>query len=479
MSSSEYYVFQEDWPQPPDEKCTLEPIKSPTQSKKKKTSGTAKAKKNLSESLAGVTAAAVAVVMLSTSIPVFEDIVIDIPDYSRSDACLVCQQEDCLYFGAGYAGLRLCLDLDTYTDSYSYIYTDLSFNEYDDLQTMQGFLPHRSYIQAPISCVETEAGERCVLRLDSSLTSDLYDNWDERERRGFSSSDSSGRSYSGLFIPLVKRESSSVSYTGYDDASAAATDYLYVVISYDKTGKNRLVEPGSAYLDQFSPLDFDALPCNHVTRDIPGAPNAQVQLVSSLDQTLLNGLFEHCSAVVVETKNQVFDLGKTMRFEENDSVYRTYDDHDTISMISYYDFFEGAPGDFRHALTYDFPFKSYSIGASRDIFFSDDGWNNLLDLVFDLNQKAPETGHPVLFPAVELNPCTVNDITYRCCLLYHEETYYNTYDALCIMVPQQESEAAIQFEASLSSEELENLLQTLDPETAFGVSELLSQITLR
>ena len=515
MNNTEFYVPLEDWPQPSEEKCTLESIKITAQSKKKKKSDTSKAKKKMSESLAGVTAAAVTVVMLSTSIPalptipVFEEIVIDVPDYGWSETCLVCQQEECPYFNRGYSGLQISLGTVDYTETYElydpedlqglYDPADLEalgdlqdpeefealynlhnlYGAYDDFYTMQGFILHRPYEQAPIDCVETDDGQRCVLRLTNSFSTDLYhNNWCISGWRTIHSSDSADISYSGLFYPLTKTESSPAGDTVYYDASSSATDYIYAVISYDKTGENRFVDP-YIYLDYIPPLDSDIRPYNYVTRDIPGVSNAQLQLVSSLDITEFYELLEYCNVTVVETKDQVFDLGKTMRFAETASVYRTYSDLETSSSSYNYSFFEGAPGDFLHSLTYVFPFKSYSIGTSSDIILSDVGWNNILDLIFDLNQTAPETGHQAFFPAVELNSCTVNNITYRCYLLYHEETYYNTYDALCFMVPLQESEVAIRFEASLSAEQLETLLDTLDPATAFEISDLLNQITLR
>ena len=504
LNSTEFYIPPEDWPQQSEEKCTLESINVTAQSKKKKAPDTSRAKKKMSESLAGVTAAAVTVVMLSTSIPILPEIVIDIPDYGRRETCPVCEQVECPYFDRGFSGLQLSLGPDNYAEMYErydlYDWDDLDaladlygpeeltdletlydlqsqYGSYNDFYTMQGFSLHRPYIQAPMSCIETEEGQRLVLHLDNSFTADLYDGWSMNTRQSIHSDDSADLSFSGLFIPLVKRESPPSDDTVYD-ASASATDYICAVVTYDKTGENRFLDP-YIYLKYISFLDITSRPYNYTVRDIPGVPNAQLQLVSSLDITEFYDQFEYCSAVVIETKDQVFDLGKTMRFAETDSVYRTYGDHETTSLSQNYSFFEGAPGDFVHALTYDFPFKSYSIGPSCDIFLSDEGMNHILDLAFDLNQKAPETGHQVFFPAVELNPCTVNNITYRCYLLYHEETYYNTYDALCFMVPQQEMEVAIEFYASLSAKQLENLLDTRDPATAFEISELLNQITLR
>lgn len=509
LNSTEFYMPQEDWPQQPEEKCTLEPIKLPTQTKKKKAPDTSRVKKKMSESLAGVTAAAVTVVMLSASIPILPEIVIDIPDYGRRETCPVCEQVECSYFDHGFSGLQISLGPDNYAEIYeTYGWDDLDdldnldnladlyglegpkdletlydlrslYGSYNEFHTMQGFNILRPYVQAPTTCVETGEDLRLVLRLDNSLTADLYSNdWSTMGWQTIYSDDPEGLSYSGLFFPLEKRVSFPTDDTAYDNTASSATDYMYALISYDKTGENRLVEP-YIYLNYIPALNSDTLSYNYITRDIPGVPNAQLQLVSSLDQAVLNDLFEYCSAVVVETKDHVFDLAKTMRFAETDSVYRTYRDHESTSISQNYSFFEGVPGDFNHSLTYSFPYRSYSIGPYNDILLSDVGWNNILDLVFELNQKAPETGHQVFFPAVEFNSCTVNNITYQCYLLYHEETYYNTYQALCFMIPQQEKEVAIRFETTLSAEQLENLFDTLDPATAFEISELLNQITLR
>ena len=75
MKDSEFYTIKENWPQPPDDSCTLDSTgQGSTSTRKKKKLSSAKVKKKMSESLAGVTAAAVAVVMLSTSIPAFRDL---------------------------------------------------------------------------------------------------------------------------------------------------------------------------------------------------------------------------------------------------------------------------------------------------------------------------------------------------------------------------------------------------------------------
>ena len=160
---------------------------------------------------------------------------------------------------------------------------------------------------------------------------------------------------------------------------------------------------------------------------------------------------------------------------------RTYADIDYIRITTYFHYFADESLSNIRSFSFETPSKDYALTGGNDIVFSDVGWPRMFDLACELNEKAPETGHSVYFPAIELNRYTINGITYRCYLFYHMNgaAAHENYDIKCLIVPQQESEIAIKFRRKLSEEEMEKLLASRDPEDAFLPVELLSQITLR
>ena len=452
MNNSEFYVPKEEWPQPPDDRCTLKSIDLYAGTKKKQTKSASRGRKKLSESLAGVTAAAVAVVMLSATIPAVKN---PAKLQESTEVCTVCGQEDCPYFVWGYPGLQISLDSDYMADNY------------DDLVTMQGFSDwNADYLDLSYPCVETDDGQRCVLRIERAIWSQL--NGSGLHSDGVGSDRNTDLSFCGEFFNLE------------DEKSMAYGDFLYIVVAYDTTGTNRLVDPDTLRADN-SHIELDSRrPYNYITQEIPGVPDAQLQLVSSLDRDMLNDLLDYCSVTVIETKDQVFDLGETMRFTESADAYRTYGDIEYASIAYHFKYFVDENSYNTHKFSYDTPSKDYSISGNRQIIFSDVGWPEMFDLACELNEKAPETGHSVYFPAIELDRYTVNGITYRCYLFYHQNgEARGDYGIVCLMVPQQESEIAIQFRHTLSAKEMEKLLASRDPKDADLPIELLSQITLR
>ena len=455
MNNSEFYVTQENWPQPADEGCTLKPAEALAGTKKKQTKSTARVRKKLSESLAGVTAAAVAVVMLSTAIPALQDVPKWSPVQSgKTDTCTVCGKDDCPYFALGYPGLQLSLDSDTTVD------------EYDDHQTMQGYTDwNRRYIDIAFPCVETEDDRRCVLRVERDIFTHL--NYYRAHSDGIGGHRFSDLPFSGEFFNLT-------------DEKSSAEEFLYIAVSYDSTGHNRLVDP-EIVLEYNSHVDLDPnARYNYITQKIPGVPNAQLQVVSSLSKDQLNDLLDFCSVEVKDAKDQTFDLGETMRFTESEVAYRTYADIEYVCITHYFDSFVAESRYNTHSLSFDTPSKDYSIDGNISIIFSDVGWPRLFDLACVLNENAPKTGHSVYFPTIELDRYVSNGITYRCYLFYHlRETSGDSYEIVCLMVPQQESEIAIRFEHILSAEEMTKLLASRDPEDTILPDALLSQITLR
>ena len=61
LKDLEFYRTAEEWPQPPDDPCTLADLSAETKTKPKEKKSNRRARKKMSESLAGITAAAVAV----------------------------------------------------------------------------------------------------------------------------------------------------------------------------------------------------------------------------------------------------------------------------------------------------------------------------------------------------------------------------------------------------------------------------------
>ena len=405
----------------------------------------------MSESLAGVTAAAVAVVMLSATIPALKKPIMQ----GGTETCPVCQKEECSYFIWGDSGLKLSLDSDYVAD------------EYDELVTMQGFCDwNERYVDLAYPCVETEDEQRCVLRIERAIWSQL--NGSNLHSDGVGSNRNTDLCFSGEFFDLK------------DEKSMSIGDFLYIVVAYDTTGRNRLIDPETLLPDN-SHIELDSRRhYTYITQEIPGVPDAQLQLVSSLDGDVLNNLLDYCSVTVLDTKDQTFDLGETMRFSESAAVYRTYGDIEYTCISHPFESFVGGDRYNTHSLAFDTPSKDYSISGGYQIVFSEAGWPNLFDLACVLNEKAPESGHSVYFPAIELDRYAINGITYRCYLFYHQrDKARGDYEIACLVVPQQESEIAIQFRHTLSAEEMEKLLASRDPEDAFLPVELLSQITLR
>ena len=463
MKNSEYYTIEENWPQPPDDSCTLDNAvqqgSAPAHKKKKKSS--AKAKKKMSESLAGVTAAAVAVVMLSTSIPVLRDAFDDFPELPDfdvgGDICPVCSKEECPYYYDGDPGLWISLG------------SEAQRSDSDDLYSMRGFVEDTErYYFVNYPCVFTSSGQRIVMRLTYDYTK-YFPVTDSRDYPLSSEYAEYGESnYSGLLL------------VGDDEKSPGQRNYFYAVVNYNADGTQQLITP-EVLLSDHSYIDIDPSESNYRVREIPNVPNAQLQVFSDLDDALLEELINCIDIDVVEGQYNTYDLGETMRFTEYMYCYRDYKDFEYSKMSSSYGF-NYSDGEERRSLCLDFLTKTYHLRIDYEVNFCAAGWKAVFDRWRDLNENAVESGHQVYFPVEELQSYSINGIEYTCYIAYTTEPVddVNGYPWIWYyFVPKQERTIAITDHRSISPEMLKKLLETLDVETAVPPEDILSRITLR
>ncbi len=460
MNHSEYYSSPEHWPQPPDEPCTLDPMDPVSISrKKKKKSG--RVRKNMSQSLAGVVTAALAVVMVATSIPELGGIVDDIPILpdlvAPEEICTVCNTEDCPYFADGYPGLRIMLDCNP------------EHVESDDIYSMYGFCEDDWYYHDARSSIFTSDGDRIVFRLNRELRNMMPMQELQMldvEINAFDTYEFEDSKICGVVLH------------GDDDKSPYKINYFQAVIVYDSSGSLPQVSPE---LLQEHGYELDYIPGDreYIIRDIEGVANAQLQVCSNIDQELLEFLIDYIDITIVNDLH-VMDLGQTMRFAETEFFCRNYYDIEYNAICHYYGFnIDGH--DLERTLCFDTSGKEYQLRSGACFIFHEVGWKALFDTWQDLNEQAPETGHEVYFPLVQLNSITVNNINYDCYLAYSSMPVddINNYQwAWLFVVPKQEDTIAIEMSFSLSPEELTKLLEQ-------GVTlehwelEVLDQITLK
>lgn len=464
MKHTEFYTAPESWPQPPDEEQTLELTQQGSgPAKKKKKSLATKAKKKMSESLAGVTAAAVAVVMLSNSIPVLKDAFEDfpeLPDFSVGEICPVCGTEECPYFVDGDPGLRISLD------------SDVTYSETGDLYAMPGFsVDDGRYLSQSYPCLFTDDGQRIVLRLLNDFRYNLpflpTEGYPITGELSMDEGFAYNRSYTGQI------------FYGEDEKSPGTEYYVYAIIVYAPEEENPIVMPEDIMF-QHSYVDFDPQQANYRRREIPGVSDAWLLLCSNLDDIFLQEWMTYAEVEVIEP-DQTYDLGQTMRYTEAGFYCRDYCDEYWGGVIHHFGFNTDGE-DVMHMLYLDFYAKNFSFVPGHEIQFNQVGWKAVFDRWRDLNEDAPETGHQVYFPMEEMNSVTVNGIEYDCYIIYTAQPVDDVNDYPWIwyyFVPKQEGTMAVVERQSISPERLQKLLETLDVSEGFPPEDILRHITLR
>ncbi len=469
MPDQEFYRSPEHWPQPAEEACTLENTPEatiPREPKKKKKS--ARQRKKLSESLAGVTVAALTVVMVATAIPDMKDAFGGIQDDFQGilggsgEICPVCGQ-DCPYYNNGLPGLEIALD-----DRPEYLGVS-------NLDAMAGFTYDDREYDEFTGAVMTESGQRLVLRVSNELWNNFSfrngtDYWGNSDMEFWPE----GRVHTGIF-------------SNVEDEDIPGSDrFVYVGLVYDPTGAMPM--PDTELLQSWKEdYDFESKEIHIRTRYIPvdGQEHAHILLMTDLDSVDMEELAKSVRVETVEETGLTFDLGSTMVFTETDEVLRNYNDGDTAGIRNSFDFNTDA-GPVRYALNQSFWRKEYSISVGnqdREILFAAVSWHRILDQWQELNENAAATGHNVAFPLVRLEKITANGITYQVYAYYTAvpvDDMNDTHRVQFYYVPEQEPAVAIHSRWNITSEELNRMLEggRVPERYREEIQVLLNQITL-
>lgn len=455
MKDLEFYTTSEEWPAPPDAPRTLaDPRRSGEDAKpKKKSSG--RIRKKMSESLAGVTAAAIAVVMLASSLPALKDVVDDFPFLEEIipeitvpevtapvvlDGCPWCDKGNCPYMPYGGRGLTLAND--------AYI-----SNEYlaYDLYQMNGFTDRDRHGDFSCHAVLTQTGQRLVLQVEGSLLS----GYGPYSVRRFSDN------------PLLLDETKiAASGIHWDRSGADLYDYdpaeVYLYLAYSVDGDYSGLDLG-ADLEGFT---FRATP-------VEGVPNAQLQVYADRDEFLADVDDWYYLEVVAERSIR-YPLGDTMYFQENEDAYRTFhDEYEPVYILN-------PEGEDEQTWLFllNFETKQYSTNEGN-ICFAEASWIDILAKMAELNEQAPKYGHQVCFPILDLGQTAVNSITYRCYAIYMDDNSQQK-SVTYVCVPEQEPEILLSFSCKHSEAEMADLLSGgITADHLAEKYETLSQVTLR
>lgn len=449
MKDSEFYTVSEEWPQPPDEACTLQGGQTTTLTRPKKKTNS-RVRKKLSESLAGVTAAAVAVVMVVSSLPSLKDVFDDIPipddiipeaSLGSGEPCLVCGERGCPYMVWDEPGLYV-----NYPGQTAYLPYDL--------YQMNGFTERDRELDLSCYILRTETHQRLVLEVDMRLFDDV----------------TRGGHWMDVLINSElweedKPGASGKHYQIYDEKSGDLQNEVYLYLAYSPDGDFSQLD----LEEDLTGLEFRAFPVANV-------PNAQIHVYTDLGEEFISKVEENCQVEVLEEETNRFTLGDTMYFQEQEYGYRIFNDE----MLSYLHVYLGAMDE--NALYWHFvagfDIKRYFTNDA-EICFASASWISIFEQWKELNGLAPKYGHKVCFPIVDLGEAAVNRITYHCYAIYMNDDSEDRRDVTFVCVPVQEPEILISLHYYQSEEEMAALLSG-EIDAAYVTEEgILTQITLR
>ena len=473
MKDPEFYHAQENWPQPPDDSCTLEPLEQVKRTAKKKNkAASAKAKRKMSESLAGVTAAAVAVVMLSTSIPALKDAFDDLPqlpDFTQPEytmqSCPICERPDCPYFL--YVNDQICYGIDI---SFADLAGEVTYSHGEDIYTLSGFITD-DLLHVRHETIVTEKNERIVL-----VGSNTYDgldgawHWISQNKYMY---DPVGIAYTGFLAEMT------------DEKSPGDTNFALINLVYDPSGAPQLIDLET--ISETRVLDVDISGAEYYTVDILDHPNIQLQFASDLGMEFLQELAGQFYVEYVKDVGLTYPLGQTMYLTETQQVYRGYDDYGLGFGGTIFNTGNTALDD-QYFLHYSFCRKYYSfLGSSdatlTDIVFSQVSWNAVFSRWQELNAEAPDYGHAVYFPVAKLSDVTVNGIDYSAYAVYSTVDLQSFSDFCylfeCYFVPKQEDTVAVRLSTYLLKDDIKEFEESLQNDYVDIVKAFLQQITLR
>ncbi len=451
------------WPQPPDEASTLNGGAMPTTHPPRKKPKSTKKRKKLSESLAGVTVAAVAVVMVATAIPGSAGVQ-STPDFypEPAEICPVCQEAGCPYFRDGMPGLRITVEEEP---------ERMNGNDRD---SMLGYTNSGRETMEFIGSVLTESGQRVVLRIDDEVRASLPErsasaHWGNRELRY----DPETVVYADLFFEL-----------GGEDPNRDS--FLYVGLIQDPAGETK--EPDMARLeDMRSSMNLKEKDIRCLSQSIRGCREEKLLLMTNDDSLDLDSLLKYIHVEVIEEWDISYDLGKTMVFTESEEVLRNFYDGDIGGITHFFGFDRDGVGE-DHFLSEDFSHKIYGVytdlRGGLEIQFAAVSWHEIFDKWEQLNRDAEKTGHTVAYPLLRLDDAEVNGITYNIYAYYTAESVDDISNYPWIWyyyIPEQEPDMAITDHWGIHDDELEIVLDRNWPTEAHWsqISEVLEQITLK
>lgn len=392
MKDSEFYTAPEGWPQPPDEDQTLLEGSVTASAAKPKKKAAGRVRKKLSESLAGVTAAAVAVVMVANSIPSLKDSFGDLMDIV-GEICPMCGVEGCPYYDEGREGLTLSYDAKP------------EYLKYDSYK-MNGFVDRDQGTWQYCEAIITADSQRLLLHTDDAFAQGV-----------------DGHSYTSWFTvnteaPAVERYAVTGLRTIWRDGDTReyiGSVYAYLIYSAD--GDFTTYDVGKeVYEDdvEMEWLDERSFP-------VDGIPNARIFVYSDLGDEYMDKVIDYCHVEQIDGPGVRYALGSTMYFQETEDHYRIYHDFYHASSSTRYSFYENGQ-EVDHYFWSDFCVKEYRFSQDFRIEFAADSWVKIFEKYAQLNEDAPKYGHEVYFPITYVGEATVNDITYLCYAGYMDDT---------------------------------------------------------
>ena len=430
MKDSEFYTAPESWPQPPDEDQTLWEGTVTASAAKPKKKAAGRIRKKMSESLAGVTAAAIAVVMVANALPSLKDSFADLEDIV-GEICPMCGVEGCPYYYEGREGLTL-----SYDGRPEY----LEYDHYD----MNGFTERDNATWEYCTAILTEDLQRLLLYADKKLTSNMkghrYVSWFASDH----AEPADGRPAVTGFRTICRDANT-------DEYKSSVYVYLIYTTDGDFSGYDIGDE---VYSDgvEMEWLDERAFP-------VEGIPNARIYVYSDLGDEFLDAAIDYFHAEVADGPGVQLTLGDSMYFQETETCYRTYHDYYFGGSTSGYLFNEDGEEISRYFYT-DFYTKEYCFTHGFSIEFAPDSWVKIFEKYAQLNEDAPKYGHEAYFPILYLGRTSVNKITYLCYVAYADGYLYDesNYRITCLLVPEQEPNIVFVESGEASPEEITAML---------------------
>jgi len=396
----------------------------------------------MTESLSGLTAAALAVVMLATALPDLKEIYDSIvPDYPPGEVCSVCHDPGCPYFYDGTPGIWLKGE---HIDSDDGLYVPY------DLYHMNGINEETYGISAvEENGITTRNLERLIFRLDYKACRDA---WGARApsfteyRTSTLWNDGSTDDRSGVIFTLESIKSEE--YLGY----------LLAFLVYAPDGLPGF-DPELPYYNQFGDLIPRGAETEFRAIDVPGFPDAQIHLYSDMGSAFLDTVEQNCTVDVVPAL-ATQKLGKTMQLQETENLFRAYSGGSFSGRTQRAIITNGKQESLRVFFadysTAEFNLRSKDSIGDMVIYMLPEvpgqDWTILMERYYNLNDTAPKSSHEVCFPLLHLDTLTVNGITYDCWMPYMQQDEF--WNSQFFFIPQHEPTVMLCHGVLMSNEEL-------------------------